>query len=113
MDERERDQEREELNHDEPREGTSPARAPREDQPEPEEADITPAEWHQVPNADGQGGVSWEELRKGQAPPPESETAESRLWDDRHASERQEVDSPEDSWQLPDPRRKRKASHNW
>jgi hypothetical protein len=86
-----------------PREGESPARPPREEPPTPDEAEITPVEeWHQVPNVDGQAGIPWEELRKGMTP-PKDQTAEERLWDDRGASEPQQIDYPKKTWdELPD-----------
>jgi hypothetical protein len=88
---------------DAPREGESPAQPPREDPPTPDEADVSPVEeWHQVPNPGGQAGVPWEELRKG-VKPDERQTPEERLWDDRGASEPQQVDAPKQTWDaLPD-----------
>lgn len=86
-----------------PREGESPDEAPREQPPDEEEADVAPIEeWHQVPNRNGQGGLPWEELRKGTTP-PEGRSPEVRLWDDRGVSKPQQIDSPKRTWdELPE-----------
>lgn len=92
-----------EAREDAPRDGESPDEPPREEPPTPDEADVSPVEeWHQVPNPDGQAGVPWEELRKGTRP-AEGQTTEQRLWDDRGASEPQQIDHPKQTWdELPD-----------
>lgn len=103
--ERHSDTPRDEISErdDQPREGESPDEPPREEPPEEDETDVTPAEeWHQVPNRSGQGGLPWEELRKGTRPPSE-QTMEQRLWDDRGVSKPQQVDYPKQTWdELPE-----------
>lgn len=103
--ERDADTPRQEVSQrdEQPREGESPDEPPREEPPEEEEADVTPVEeWHQVPNRSGQGGLPWEELRKGTRP-PEGQSLEQRLWDDRGVSKPQQVDYPKRTWdELPE-----------
>jgi hypothetical protein len=85
---------------DAPPEGSSPARPPREDPPEPEDADITPTDPQPVPDPDGQGGVAWEERRKGE-PPSGDESEDGEVWDDRGGNTQQDTGLSEKSWRKP------------
>ena len=86
-----------------PREGESPERPPREALPDTKEADVAPDQpFRLVPNKSGHGGLPWEELRKG-IPMIEGQSPEQRLWDDRNVSKPQQIDYPKKTWdELPE-----------
>ena len=81
-----------------PEQGASPAPPPGPTSESPaERADLPAVPPKQVPPIP-EGGVSWEERRKG-LPPEVVTTPDERLYAERFASEWQEVDRPSPAWE--------------
>lgn len=76
--------------------GSSPAAPPTDAAAAPEQNIPSPPPKSEPPIPEG--GVSWEERRKG-LPPEEAENLDEALYAERFASEHQRVDDPNPAWE--------------